>query len=167
MRWVKLCVFILMRLWPFPSEGGQHIEIPKCALKHQPTLCCSNAGWSSSLHSLAILYLLTVLKILNSFWVIIIVIHYAFSFFVKDTTDRIKLECWIKKKENQPNKHLCYRAGEMDQWLKVLIVLPGALGHFPGLTQWCRTVCNSSSRESDAFSWPLQASVCMRCASIN
>lgn len=129
-----MCVFILMRLWPFPSEGGQHVEIPKRTLKHQLTLCCSNAGWSSSLHSLAILYLLAVLKILNSFWVII-VIYYAFSFFFKDdTTDRIK--AWVldlKKKQNQPTKHLCYRAGEMGQWLKVLIVLPGALVHFPAL----------------------------------
>lgn len=58
-------------------------------------------------------------------------IHYAFSFFVKDdTTDRIKLECWIKKKGKSPKQTPVLQGWRDDQWLKVLIVLPGALGHF-------------------------------------
>ena len=49
------------------------------------------------------------------------------------------------KKENYVKKFGCGWAGEMVQWLRVLVVLPKDQGSIPS-TQWqLTTVCNSNS----------------------
>jgi hypothetical protein len=48
------------------------------------------------------------------------------------------------------NNFNCW-AGEMNQWLRQLAVLPENLVQLTALKWWLTTTCNSSFRESDTF----------------
>jgi hypothetical protein len=61
-------------------------------------------------------------------------------------------------RESQKQKKIEVGTGGMAQWLRALIAPaedPSSISNTH--TRWLTTICNSSSRRSGAFSWPLWA----------
>ena len=59
--------------------------------------------------------------------------------------------------ENSRNKNKTVRTGEMAKQLRVCLLFEKTQVQFPGSIWQLTVICNSSSKESDAFLWSLQA----------